>query len=216
MLTPFMRNHEYNLIKRLVGRLDNNIKTTADQKVIAATRHTTWTRVMEMFPSATEEQKRFFDRIPALNRSEEFQDYLSELEEYVTPLEQVTEQQLKKLFRKVKKLKLPPLAELDFRFLTYIGWTDISSNKLFIVYNLDGKMAGVEGRFSPTNKKGVCCLCNKHEEIAFVTAQTKVKSGSALDHFGRVGNYMCIDSAKCNRNITDVSGLERFMNDVLH
>lgn len=215
MLTPFMENHEYNLIKRLLGRLEYNIKTTADQKVISAIRHTTWTRVIEMFPAATEDQKRFFDRIPTLNRAEEFHAYLSELEQYVTAFPQVTEQQLKKLYPKVKKLKLPLLAELDFRFLTYIGWTDISTNKLFIVYNLDGKMTGIEGRFTPTNKKGVCCLCNKHEEVAFVTAQTKAK-GSALDHFGRVGNYMCIDSAKCNQNITDVSQLERFMKDVLN
>ncbi|ANS73771.1 elongation factor G-binding protein [Paenibacillus yonginensis] len=215
MLTPFMENHEFNLIKRLLGRLEYNIKTTADQKVISAIRHTTWTRVMEMFPAMTEEQKRFFDRIPTLNRAEEFHAYLSELESCVTAFPQVTEQQLKKLYPKIKKLKLPPLSELDFRFLTYIGWADISTNKLFIVYNLDGKMTGIEGRFTPTNKKGVCCLCNKHEEVAFVTAQTKAK-GPALDHFGRVGNYMCIDSAKCNQNITDVSQLERFMKDVLN
>lgn len=209
-----MSNHQYNFIKRHVGRLEYNIKTVTDQKVIAAVRYSTTLKVIEQVPLATDIQKANFETIPTLNRAEEFHAFLSGLEDDLIEFPQVTDKQIKKMFSKNKKLKIPDLAAFDYRFMTYLGWIDISSNKLFIVYNLDGNIVGVECRYTLTHKKGVCSLCNKHEEVALVTAQTKSKSGSA-DHFKRVGNYMCIDSLKCNQNITDVTYLEKFIHDVI-
>lgn len=36
------------------------------------------------------------------------------------------------------------------------------------------------------------------------------------DYYKAVGNYMCINSHECNRNITDVTYLERFIHDVFN
>ncbi|MNI79884.1 Fibronectin-binding protein (FBP) [compost metagenome] len=84
------------------------------------------------------------------------------------------------------------------------------------MYPLDGQIVGIEGKFTPMNKKGVCFLCNKHEELALFTAVSKSRPAhSSPDYYKAVGNYLCMDSQECNKNITDVTALERFIQDVL-
>lgn len=85
----------------------------------------------------------------------------------------ITESQLRKLFKKNKKLKLPDLEQIDFRFVTYMSWIDISSNKMFLVYEKDGQHIGIEGRFTETNKKSYCFACNRYEKLVLFSAVSK-------------------------------------------
>ncbi|MDQ0114853.1 FusB/FusC family EF-G-binding protein [Paenibacillus harenae] len=216
MTTPFIRNHQYNLIKKLVGQLQHACTTIADRKVIEAVRQGTLMKISEAFPEATEQQRQMLESVSAMQRTEQFQAYLHELEAYVESFSQVTDQQMKKLYPKVKKLKAPDLAAIDRRRMTYLGWTDIASNRMYLVSELDGKLVGVEGRFTPTNKKSVCFLCNRHEEVALFTAVTKSKPANApADYYKAIGNYICASSEACNSNITDTAALERFVRDVV-
>ncbi|MGO4373349.1 FusB/FusC family EF-G-binding protein [Paenibacillus sp. 2TAB19] len=216
MTTPFIRNHQYNLIKKLVGQLQHACNTVADRKVIEAVRQSTLMKISEAFPQATEQQKQMLDSVSAMQRTEQFQAYLQELEPYVESFVQATDQQVKKLFPKVKKLKTPDLAAIDLRKFTYLGWTDIASSRMYLVYELGDKLVGVEGRFTPTNKKSVCFVCNRHEEVALFTALTKSKPANAsADYYKAIGNYLCVNSEACNRNITDKSALERFVRDIV-
>jgi hypothetical protein len=216
MTTPFIRNHQYNLIKKLVGQLQHACNTVADRKVIEAVRQNTLMKINEAFPQATEQQKQMLDSVSAMQRTEQFQAYLQELEPYVESFVQATDQQVKKLFPKVKKLKTPDLAAIDLRKITYLGWTDIASSRMYLVYELGDKLVGVEGRFTPTNKKSVCFVCNRHEEVALFTALTKSKPANAsADYYKAIGNYLCASSEACNRNITDTAALERFVRDIV-
>lgn len=74
-----------------------------------------------MFPNATDTQKQMLERISALKIAEEFQEYLSSLVPYLVEFPQVTEKQIKKLFPKNKKLKVPDLLTIDCKtiFNTY-------------------------------------------------------------------------------------------------
>ncbi|WML54975.1 FBP domain-containing protein [Neobacillus sp. PS3-12] len=87
----------------------------------------------------------------------------------------ITDQQLKKMFPKQKKLKLPDLENIDHSRLTYLSWNDLRSNKKFIVYELDGKMVGIECEFTPTSKKNLCSFCNSFGEVAYFSTVTKAK-----------------------------------------
>jgi hypothetical protein len=81
---------------------------------------------------------------------------------------------------------------------------------------LNGQLVGVEGKYSPTNKKSICFLCNRHEEVAFFSAITKSKPANASpDYYKAIGNYLCVNSDICNKNITDVTALEKFIYDVV-
>ncbi|QYR19339.1 FusB/FusC family EF-G-binding protein [Paenibacillus sp. sptzw28] len=212
---PFIRNHQYNLIKKQADLLRNACNTVSDRKVVDAVRYSVQLKINEALPDLSELQKQMLEKISTLNTAREFQYYMLSLEPYLAEFEHVTDKHIKKLFPKIKKLKVPDLAAIDYRYVTYLGWTDIATNKLFLVYHLSGQLIGVEGRYTPVNKKSICFLCNRHEEVALFSAITKSKPVNASpDYYKALGNYMCVNSDTCNKNITDVSALEKFIYDV--
>jgi len=215
MVNPFIRNHQYNLIKKQTGLLEHACNTVSDRKVVEAVRYSAQSKIMEALPDTNDLQKQILEKISTLNTSGEFQHYLSSLVPYMAEFAPLTEPQVKKLFPKIKKLKVPDLAEIDFRYMTYLGWLDIATNKLFIVYHVNGQIVGVVGKYTPANKKSYCCLCNRHEEVAFCVVTTKSKPANASpDYYKAIGKYVCLNSETCNKNITDVTALEKFIQDV--
>jgi len=217
MSQPFIRNHQYNEIKKQIGQLQNACNTVSDSKVVLAVRNDTEAKLNGMFPDATDQHKQLLGNLEQLQTTTDFQRYLHSLEPYVMEeYARVTDIQLKKLFPKHKKLKLPDLKDINYRFVTYLGWTDIATNKLFLVYDLNGTLVGIEGKYTPTNKKGVCFVCNRHAEVALYTAVTKWKpAGASPDYYRAIGNNLCVNSEVCNKNITDVDVLEKFIHGVL-
>lgn len=215
MCKPFIRNHQYNLIKKQADIFLRALRTTADPKVLDSVRFSTESKIVELFPNITDIQKQMLERISTLATAEDFQKYLSALEPYLVEFPQVTDKQIQKLFPKNKKLKIPDLLMIDNRYVTYLGWMDISTNKLFIVYYLNGQFIGVEGRYTPLNKKGYCFLCNRHEELALFSVISKKRPAkSSPDYYKAVSNYLCMNSHECNKNITDLSSLEKFIDTV--
>ncbi|KQO01392.1 FusB/FusC family EF-G-binding protein [Paenibacillus sp. Leaf72] len=216
MSKPFIRNHQYNVIKKQAGILQHALGTVADRKILESVKYTTESKIMEMFPDAAAEQKQMLEAVSTLRTKEDFAKYLRELEGYLTEFPTIMAKQIQKLFPKNKKLKLPDLAAIDYRYVTYLSWIDIASNKLFIVYPVNGQFVGVEGRYNPTNKKNYCFVCNRFEELALFSAITKKRpAGASPDYYKAVGNYMCAKSHDCNNNITDTTALEKFIEAVV-
>lgn len=210
MSTPFIRNHQFNIIKKQADFLLKTLRTVADRKVIETVRFSTSEHILQAFSSLTEEEKVMLERVSGLEKAEDFQEYLNGLEPYIEPFPPITLKQIQKLFPKHKKLKVPDLNTLDFRYLTYLSWVDVAANRLFIVYSLNGQFVGMEGRITPTNKKGYCMLCNRHQELAFFTVKTKPAS-SLPDNIAYMGQYVCEDNHHCNQVITDPGSLEKFI-----
>lgn len=88
-----------------------------------------------------------------LKTDDEYEQYIQHLSDFLLPFPKITEQQLKKMFPKNKKLRLPDFSQIDHSQLTYLSWNDLRSNRKFIVYEMDGKMSGIECKFTPTSKK---------------------------------------------------------------
>ncbi|CAI6085023.1 FusB/FusC family EF-G-binding protein [Cohnella sp. JJ-181] len=215
-MQPFIRNHQYNLIKKQIELLQRTCATVADPKIVASVRSNIQCKIAEAFPDADAAAREMLNRGSELSTANECQQYLAALDTVRIPFEPGTEQQLKKLFPKIKKLKLPEIAAMNMRDLSYLGWTDIAANKQFIVYGLDDRLAGVEGRITPTNKKGACFACNRQTEVALFTAIAKSRPAHASpDYYKAFGQYMCIDSAVCNQNITDLTALEQFVRQIV-
>jgi hypothetical protein len=216
MNTPFIRNHQYNLIKKQVGQLQHACNNGADPKVIEAVEFNALCKISDSFPELTDLQKHTLEKFVGLRKTEEFQQYFFSLEPYLEAFSQVTGKQIIKLFPKIKKLKTPNLNAIDHYKISYLGWVDIATQKLFIVYHLNGKTVGIQGRYTPANK-GVCFLCNGIGDVALFSAITKSKPANASpDYYKAIGNYMCVDSHECNKKITDVAVLEKFLHDVLY
>lgn len=215
MCEPFIRNYQYNVIKSQANAALQGFRTISDPKVLESVRFTAQSKVLELFPNATASMKSMLESVSELQSVNDLQRYLQELEPYLSEFPRITEGQLRKLFKKNKKLKLPDLSQIDFRYVSYLSWTDIATNKMFIVYDADGQFVGIEGRFTETNKKNYCFVCNKFEKLVLFSAISKRRPESSPDNYKSVGNYICMNGHECNKNITDVAPLEKFINSVL-
>lgn len=210
MSTTFIRNHQYNVIKKQAEFLQKTLRTVADRRVIESVRYRTAANIIEAFPRLTEDQRQMLEQVSVLETDYDFQKYLGELEPYLAPYPPITSKQLQKLFPKNKKLKVPDLQSIDFRYLTYLSWVDIATGRLFIVYPFEGQFVGIEGRIMPINKKGYCLFCNRHQELAFFSVKTKSANASPDNYFA-IGQYVCMDNHVCNQSITDTGPLEKFI-----
>ncbi|MDR9852976.1 FusB/FusC family EF-G-binding protein [Paenibacillus sp. VCA1] len=208
MSTPFIRNHQYNVIKKQSEFLLRTLRTVADRSVLETVRYRAAMTVTEAFSSLTADQRKMLERISTFETAPDFERHLIELEAFLEPYPPITQKQIEKLFPKNKKLKVPDLQSIDFRFMTYLGWVDVATSRLFIVYPYEGQFIGIEGRIMPTNKKGYCMFCNRHQELAFFSVKTK---SAVPDNFSSVGQYVCVDSHACNQSITDTASLEKFI-----
>jgi hypothetical protein len=121
------------------------------------------------------------------------------------------------LFKKEKKLKLPNTNAQDSKNV-YLGWIDESIRKLFVAYNMNGKLTGMACRItnSSSNNSNMCTLCNhvgREDEVAFVSAICKT-ANSGEGAYKSIGFHICLDSEKCNERILAIEKLEQILKDV--
>ncbi|EKN70880.1 fibronectin-binding family protein [Neobacillus bataviensis LMG 21833] len=208
----FIKNEQYNLIKRQVDLIKDSYKKNTDPSVIMAVRELAIAQILELFPHAAKEQVEMLD-LSRWKTDAELDKYVQELTRCIIPFPKLTEQEVKKMFPKAKKLKVPDLSTGDFEKMTYLSWTDISTNKKFIIYDLNEKLMGIECKYSILNKDNICSFCNRFGKVAFISTITKAKKSNNPDYYKAIGNYICLDSAECNRRITSVDYLTAFLKE---
>jgi hypothetical protein len=214
MCKPFIGNHQFNLIQKQANLLLQALQAT-DPQVAVSVRDSVKYQIWSEFPEATEAQSRLLDHLTDARTEDEVRERLRALEPYVTEFPPLSDKKLKALFPKVKKLTVPDLSAVDFRRLTYWSWTDIATNRMFLVWVRNGQPVGIEGRFTPVNKKGACFLCNRQSELVLFSAVSKAKPAhTPADYYKAVGQYLCRDAGVCNRHITSEDALERFVREV--
>ncbi|CDO04728.1 Fibronectin-binding protein (FBP) [Oceanobacillus picturae] len=206
-MEPFIRVDQFNFIARQAQDLVNGHSTSNEKAVLGALESMARERVLALIPAITEEQAQLLQPITLVDDKDKAERFLSQLKPYVIPF-QVTEQGIKKLFPKVKKLKIPALQELDLQQLCYLSWIDYSTNKKFIVLKHNGKLTGLHGSFEMIKQKGICSICHKHEEVGLFLAH---KKGKVQGTFTKKGNYICRDNETCNQNITSLDYLHDFV-----
>ncbi|MGG3564334.1 FusB/FusC family EF-G-binding protein [Neobacillus rhizosphaerae] len=214
MNEKFIKNDQYNFIQRQVALIKDSNRKNSDPSVIKAVRELANAQIIELFPQATKEQMEKLD-LSSWKTDAEFDQYVQELANYLIPFPKLTEQQVKKMFPKAKKLKVPNLSAIDFEKMTYLSWTDISTNKKFIIYEHDEKMLGIECKYSIINKDNICSFCNRFGKVAFISTITKAKMSNNPDYYKAIGNYICQNSDECNKKITNVDYLTSFLEESL-
>jgi len=207
-MNPFIRADQYQFIKFQTQILINSHATVNDKNVLNAVKSLARDKVSELFSDLEEDQKHLLDPLIDIEDNSKAEEFLEDLKPYVIPFKNVTEQTLKKLFPKAKKLKLPSLVGVDFKEISYLGWDDVGTNRKFLIVPYQNKLIGLSGSFTPIAKKGVCMLCNRHSEVGLFMSE---KKGKTQGTFVRRGNYICQDSMKCNENLISLSKLEDFI-----
>lgn len=214
MTEKYIKNAEFNFIRKQVDLIKDSYKKNAPANVVQAVKDQAHMKIMELYPNATKEQNEMLD-LSKLKSDQEFEQYVNKLSEYVLPFPMISEAQLKKLFPKNKKLKLPNFDNFNPNQLTYLSWEDISTNKKFIVTEIEGNVVGIECKYTILPKDNICSFCNGFGTVAFVSTITKAKKLKNPDYYKAIGNYICHDSAKCNKNMTNVNYLTAFLKESL-
>ncbi|MDN7245217.1 FusB/FusC family EF-G-binding protein [Planococcus shenhongbingii] len=202
----FIRNDQFNFIKDQTRILITGQATSNDAEVLNVLRHLAHEKVFKLFPSLNDEQKAVLNPLTSVKETADAEAFLEGLEPYIIPFKAVTDAALKKLFPKAKKLKGPKLESADFRKMSYLAWTE-SSNLMYLVYEKDGRLDGINGTLARSHKKGICSICNRHSDVGMFTAKTK---GSGQDNYIKRGNYICQDADVCNGKLNSLERLEEF------
>ncbi|MGG3942734.1 FusB/FusC family EF-G-binding protein [Peribacillus psychrosaccharolyticus] len=214
MTERFIKNEQLNFIKKQVAWIKDSTKQHLPAGVLTSVYEISNDKILNCVPNMTEEKKNILD-FSTFKTVEAYDQALEKLKAYVLPFPAITEQQLKKLFPKSKKLKLPDLSTVDLTSTTYLSWMDSRSNKKYIIYELEDQVVGIECFFSPSSKKNICSICHCHGEVTHFSTITKAKKLNNPDYYKSIGNLICADSSECNKKITDVSYLEEFLRESL-
>ncbi|MBU7595297.1 FusB/FusC family EF-G-binding protein [Metabacillus halosaccharovorans] len=214
MNEKFIKNEQLNFIKKQIALIKDISKRNVPKSVLLAEIDLANAKIIDNMPHVTEEQLGMLD-ISSLRTDVEYEQYIQLLSSYVQPFPKITEQHLKKMFPKNKKLKLPDLSTIDHSKLTYLSWTDLGLNKKFIVYELDGKMVGIECKVTPTSKANYCSICQSIGEVTYFSTKTKAKKSKNPDYYKSIGNLICTDSNECNKKITNVEYLTTVLREAL-
>lgn len=213
LMKAFISNLEFNRISRLMKDLQRTLKFSADQVITAAAKDMANDEIKSLFSDESEDHIWQVD-ISMVEKAEDVDQYLSKAEAYVYSMKPVSESQIKKLFRKEKRLKLP--ATLEFDHKTYYGWFDQGKRKLYIVHWLEDRLLGMICNVKETevSNSRMCSLCghmNDSNEVVTVSAKCKA---SDQDGYHAIGFNVCKDSDDCNGRITSIQALEKLMRKV--
>ena len=210
----FIKKQEFNYIRKCLFDLNNAFRNCVDSNIVETTKLITQDKILNFFNNLSDEEKEILD-ISKINEPLQIDSYLKDLDKYVYGMSNVTKNELTKVFKKEKKLKLPNL-DIEDSKLVYLGWIDEATNKLLIVYNVDDKLLGMACRLTLNSPKGanVCTLCNhigSENEVAFVSPICKPRSE---DDYKSLGFHICLNSEECNERITSTEKLENILKTV--
>lgn len=206
----FIRNDQYNFIKRQVHQLVYGHATVNDQHVIGALESLSIERVDELFTELSNEQKEMLNRMENITEKETAEQFLLELEPYIIPFNEPSEQRMKKLFPKVKKLKLPKEG-LDYTKMTYLSFDDIGTKKRYIVAPAKKGFIGLAGTYEESQIKQICAICNRLTTVILFMTKTK---GEAIGTYTKKGNYICKDAENCNHHLLTLEKLHDFVENL--
>lgn len=210
MNEQFLRNDQYNFIKRQVRQLVNGHASVNDQHVIGALESLSIEKVLDLFTDVTVGQKEILNKMVEIEDKEEADKFLVNLATYIIPFNEPSEKRLKKFFPKVKKLKLPTEG-LNYKRMTYVSFDDIGTKRRYIITPTQKGMIGLSGTYEESNVKQFCSICNRLTKSYMFMTKTK---GEIAGTYTKKGNYICQDAEDCNQHVWTLEKLYEFVDNV--
>jgi hypothetical protein len=203
-----IRSDEFNFIKMQIRNIVNGYAASSDKDVLQALVSLVKERVLDVCHDFNEEQMKLLHTIEEIRDKEDAERFFLQLAPYVKSFPELTEQALKRVFPKVKRLKKPDLAGWNLQETSYISWDDKGSSQRYIIALNEDGLVGVKGVFTSSHQKGICTICKRHAEIGMFISEVK---GSVMGTYTKRGNYICQDSIVCNQNIVSLESLHDFI-----
>ncbi|PLS15429.1 elongation factor G-binding protein [Bacillus sp. M6-12] len=211
----FIENYQYNFMKNEIDGICKTLKSTSDTKVFNVVKLGALTKILGLFMGLNPEQLQLLNKLESLNTEQELRDYENELSTFKKGFPSLSIHDIKKLFPKAKRLKIPDLSNINNSDFTFVSWNDIGTGNRYIIYNLSNKLVGLQCNITMLSKQNICTLCHQKGPVAIVTAISKAKRFKSSDNYVAYGNLMCIDTEKCNKALTDITYLEEFIIQII-
>ncbi len=187
-----LKVYEFNQVKSLVTELVRLYKTN-DVKTLQAHKDFLLNEIKSVFDNKDIDAGEFLKDIDDVKLSRKRADQLLEkLRAVVEDYEMPSNPQVSKLFKKVKKLKVPDFGEMDKKSVCFIAWNDLSSNRKYFIYkNRDKQFDGIYGELSSNkikdsvrsatkNPKFLCFYVNqKHPATAHIRKRAIIFAATA-------------------------------------
>ncbi|SOC18099.1 treble-clef zinc-finger protein [Ureibacillus xyleni] len=207
----FMTTVQYQIVKKQAKKIFNAHTSSKDPNVIQAVQALAQEEINNQLVFADLDQQLVMQPIFELKTKEQMEHFFNEIKAFVKPFERPTDSEIKKLFPKDKKLKLPKFENVDWKEISYLSWFDPGTNRKYIVYRENETLKGVRGVYSTTEKMGICTVCNRHSKVGMLMVS---KSGTALGTYTKRGNYICDDSISCNESLTEIEKFYDFVGNL--
>lgn len=207
----FMNVEQYQFLKKQAKKIASAYSNTKDERIIQAIQALVMEDINEKIVDLDEDSLPILKPIATIQTKEQLEDFIRKIKVYVAPFDKLTEKELKKLFPKDKKLKVPDLKNIDWTEISYLSWLDSGTNRKYIVFRTDNGIKSIRGSFSQSNKKGICTICNQHQTVGMFMSS---KKGRAVGTYVKRGNYICVDSTVCNENLSDFKRLTDFIETI--
>ncbi len=205
-MEAFIENHVLNQILRQAKHVLDAEQRVNDIKVKQEFAYYSLNKVETAFESLTADQLELLKPLVSIKNESDYTHFKDSLEPYCIPFHETSDTQLKKMFKKAKKLHPPQVSPDYFSHLTYLSWYDKGSMKKFIVREIDGTMRGLSGSFLPSPQKGICHFCHHMGAVGLFTVD--VKTDTKNHNYKALSNYVCQDEEICNAHITDTEKLD--------
>lgn len=202
---------EFHLILRQARNVLNGHMNANDEGVLAAVSQIAIERAEHTATDLSGALSDVIRQIGSIREREDYDRFREQLLPFVRPMAEVTDGDVKRLFPKVKNLRMPKFAAEVRKELTYLGWNDPGSNRKYIVFEKGQGFTGLYGQFRPSGKKGVCSICNGIGETGLFLTETRHAGGET---YTKRGNYICTDSMACNRRLDDRKRFDEFIRTV--
>ncbi|RIP33619.1 elongation factor G-binding protein [Staphylococcus gallinarum] len=203
--------YQFNYIKERIEKLANAYKSVNDVNIIGSIQGETYDLVINQFTEVDDNIEGLIKLIMDTSVSKRtIEKVLLQLQDYVIPFKEPTQKQVLNVFKKVKKLKVPQINEEQLYRNTYLAWNDNASNRKYIVYyDSYDNIQGFYGVISNQVITGFCTICNKESGVSlFMKTTNKASEG----RYTKKGDYICYDSEKCNRQLSDLEQFHNFIN----
>lgn len=207
---------EYNHVVKCLRDLNQAFANCVDEKVVQATQGYLQEKIYNHIDDLTPEREELLD-IMNLTNQLEIDVYLENLKPYIESLPKITNNQIKKIFKKDKKLRIPKFTEEDYKG-AYLSWVDDSTRKLYVLFYMENKYVGMACRIpNPSNRNiHVCSVCHKigeNNDVAFVSPVCKSRDQDK-GAYRSIGFEMCLHGDKCNERIMHTERLEAILKKV--
>ncbi len=207
----FLNVEQYQFVKKQAKKVLNTYTSSKDQNIIQAVQVLVQEEINEKLTFRDIEEQLVLQPIFDLKTKEQLELFLEKIKEFVEPFKSPTDNQIKKLFPKDKKVKLPNMENFDLKEISYLSWLDYGTNRKYIVYYEEGILRGVRGEYRHSEKQGICTVCNQHAKVGLLLVS---KNGTQLGNYTKKGNYICENSDTCNKALSEFSRLQNFVTNL--